>query len=251
MVNTKHVLLTNQKCRWGLLFSLYRGQCVLALGFSNTCWKTRFWRVLKMVCNTQNYWDFGLYTLSDIKKSKEHTILETGTVSFLRIQRLRLALSKGCNRVGVSPLIRGPEHRFLKCFVLWFLNTGWWTGSKNAVLEWLTTAVQCTYQRACHVPCAERFAGSSLMISVWYCLQVGILNEFWTEMSCKVLQFALSAVWTSKLAQAVMLLTHIVEVLGSNLGWDSDCLSCSFQGEAGTVPWAHICFLPSLNFYTK
>jgi hypothetical protein len=36
LVNTEHIILTNQKCRCGLLFSLYIAQCMLAVGFGNT-----------------------------------------------------------------------------------------------------------------------------------------------------------------------------------------------------------------------
>jgi hypothetical protein len=37
-----------------------------------------------MVYNTQNYWDFGLYPLSGIIKTREHDVSETGSVSVLR-----------------------------------------------------------------------------------------------------------------------------------------------------------------------
>lgn len=35
LVNTEHILVTNQKCTCGLLFSFYNAQCILALGFGS------------------------------------------------------------------------------------------------------------------------------------------------------------------------------------------------------------------------
>jgi hypothetical protein len=37
-----------------------------------------------MVYNTQNYWVLGLCPLSGILKTKEHNLLENGSVSVLR-----------------------------------------------------------------------------------------------------------------------------------------------------------------------
>jgi hypothetical protein len=44
----------------------------------------KFYRVLMIVYNTQNYWVFGLCTSFSILKTREHNISETGSVSFLR-----------------------------------------------------------------------------------------------------------------------------------------------------------------------
>jgi hypothetical protein len=53
----------------------------------------KFYRVLTMVYNTENYWGFGLYPSSgfnnNYKKKKKHDVAETGSVS------------KGPNRIGV------------------------------------------------------------------------------------------------------------------------------------------------------
>jgi hypothetical protein len=76
-----------------------------------------------MVHNTQNYWVFGLCPSSGILKTRERNVSETRSVSILRwvgrktptqlgpLERatsingwLKLALSKGPNRVSVSPL---------------------------------------------------------------------------------------------------------------------------------------------------
>jgi hypothetical protein len=51
-----------------------------------------------MVYNTQNYWVFGLCSSSGIVETRKHNIWET------RRTELKLALSKGPKRVGVSPL---------------------------------------------------------------------------------------------------------------------------------------------------
>jgi hypothetical protein len=37
-----------------------------------------------MVCNTQNYWVFGLYTSSGILQNRKHDVSEIGSVSVLR-----------------------------------------------------------------------------------------------------------------------------------------------------------------------
>jgi hypothetical protein len=60
------------------------------LGQMNT---SRFWKVLTMVCNTRDYWVFGLCPSSGILKNTTFREL---------VQWLRSALSKGPNRVGVS-----------------------------------------------------------------------------------------------------------------------------------------------------
>jgi hypothetical protein len=44
---------------------------------------SRFWRVLKMVNNTQNYWIFGLCPSSGILETRKH-VSETGSVSAFR-----------------------------------------------------------------------------------------------------------------------------------------------------------------------
>jgi hypothetical protein len=68
---------------------------------------SRMWRILTMAHNTQIYW---------ILNNRKHSVSETGPVSVLRrgeedtysdestwpVPWLRLALSKGLNRVGVS-----------------------------------------------------------------------------------------------------------------------------------------------------
>jgi hypothetical protein len=36
-----------------------------------------------MAYDTQNYWDFGLCPSSDILKTREHNVAETGSVSIL------------------------------------------------------------------------------------------------------------------------------------------------------------------------
>jgi hypothetical protein len=46
--------------------------------------KSRFWRVLTMVYNTQNYWVFQLFPSSGILESRKHDVLETGSLSILR-----------------------------------------------------------------------------------------------------------------------------------------------------------------------
>jgi hypothetical protein len=64
------------------------------------------WRILTMVYKTQNYWIFGLCSLSGILNN----VSEDWSVSILRwegetlywIQWLRLTLSKGSNRVCIS-----------------------------------------------------------------------------------------------------------------------------------------------------
>jgi hypothetical protein len=37
-----------------------------------------------MVYNTQNYWVFGLFSLSGIQENRKHDVSETGSVSVLR-----------------------------------------------------------------------------------------------------------------------------------------------------------------------
>jgi hypothetical protein len=44
----------------------------------------RFWRVLTMECNTQNYWAFGLFPSSGILEARKQNVSETGSVSVLR-----------------------------------------------------------------------------------------------------------------------------------------------------------------------
>jgi hypothetical protein len=44
-------------------------------------YSSRFWRVLTMVHNTQNYWVFGLCPSSGILETRKHNISETGYVS--------------------------------------------------------------------------------------------------------------------------------------------------------------------------
>jgi hypothetical protein len=64
-----------------------------------------------MVDNTENYWAFGLCPSSDILETREHNVLETGSLSVLRrggktptlLGPLERAISKGRNRVGVFP----------------------------------------------------------------------------------------------------------------------------------------------------
>jgi hypothetical protein len=57
--------------------------------------------------NTQDYWGFGLCPSSGILEARKHNVSETA---------LRLALSKGPNRVGVFPphlgrkQIQFPKH---------------------------------------------------------------------------------------------------------------------------------------------
>jgi hypothetical protein len=40
--------------------------------------------VLKMVYNTQNYWDLGLYQTAGILETREHNVSEAEFVSVLR-----------------------------------------------------------------------------------------------------------------------------------------------------------------------
>jgi hypothetical protein len=44
----------------------------------------RFYRVLTMVYNTQNYWVLGLCSSSGILETGKHNVSETGSVSVLR-----------------------------------------------------------------------------------------------------------------------------------------------------------------------
>jgi hypothetical protein len=62
----------------------------------------RFYRALTMVYNTQNYWVFGLWP----------------------------------NRVGVSPYLRTETNPVSEtsCFSFNYLESGWWTKSKNPVI---------------------------------------------------------------------------------------------------------------------
>jgi hypothetical protein len=61
-----------------------------------------------MICNTQNYWVFGLCPSSGILETRKHNVSESWYVSVLRwrgigvVHWLRLALSKGPNTKYVS-----------------------------------------------------------------------------------------------------------------------------------------------------
>jgi hypothetical protein len=57
---------------------------------------------MKHLLEDQNYSVFGLCPSSGILKTRKHSILETGSTSILWWGGL--ALSKGSNRVGASPL---------------------------------------------------------------------------------------------------------------------------------------------------
>jgi hypothetical protein len=97
------------------------------------------WQVNKFVC-TGCMWNFqqstntrkveishslysellGFWTLSisDILETRKHNISETVSISVLRNRWFKLALSKGPNRVGSSPLTWGQEQiQFPKCCV--------------------------------------------------------------------------------------------------------------------------------------
>jgi hypothetical protein len=50
-----------------------------------------------LVYKTRNYWIFGFCPLSGVLKTRKHKVSETGSVSVIR-----LAFSKGPNRIGVS-----------------------------------------------------------------------------------------------------------------------------------------------------
>jgi hypothetical protein len=65
--------------------------------------KIPFWYLLNMVYNTQNYWVFGLCPSSSILKTRKHNVSETPSASILRWGGRHLVLSKGPNKVGVSP----------------------------------------------------------------------------------------------------------------------------------------------------
>jgi hypothetical protein len=41
-----------------------------------------------MVCNTQNYWVFGLHPSSGILEARKHNVSETGSVTMLKVQKL-------------------------------------------------------------------------------------------------------------------------------------------------------------------
>jgi hypothetical protein len=80
---------------------------------SDVCWQT-------FCCNTQNYWAFGLNPSSGIVETRKHNVSETASVSALRFEWLKLALSNVSNRVGVfsppSPedgKIQSPKRCFL------------------------------------------------------------------------------------------------------------------------------------------
>jgi hypothetical protein len=77
-----------------------------------------------MVCNTQNYWDFGPYPSSGILEIIKHKVSENGFVSVLmwgekdiysvrsiRITGWMLALSKRPKRIGIfHPHLRTETH---------------------------------------------------------------------------------------------------------------------------------------------
>jgi hypothetical protein len=64
-----------------------RGFCILQYKRHDNIYRVdryiKFWNVLTMVCNTQNYWVFRLCPSSGIQKTREHNISETGSVSVL------------------------------------------------------------------------------------------------------------------------------------------------------------------------
>jgi hypothetical protein len=77
LVNTEHILLTNHKCRCGLLFSLYSGHCVLAVGFSNTVIYLKMFGELSGWLDSKGLWRWcitlriaGVWTLSIVRYSK-------------------------------------------------------------------------------------------------------------------------------------------------------------------------------------
>jgi hypothetical protein len=89
-----------------------------------------------MVYNIQNYWVLGLPSSSGILWTRKHDVSETGSVSVLKwepvIRWLRLALSKGPNRVGVPPLTEdGNRSSFWNLMFPSFKNTRRWTRSKT------------------------------------------------------------------------------------------------------------------------
>jgi hypothetical protein len=104
--------------------------------FTEVC---RFWMVLTMVYNIQNYLVFWLCPSSGILETGKRNVSETGSVSIpkwgggtysigyfrrcLRVQWLRLALSNGPKRVGDSLLTwRRKYIQFPKRCVLKFLE---------------------------------------------------------------------------------------------------------------------------------
>jgi hypothetical protein len=95
-----------------------------------------------MVYNAQNYCVLGLCPLSGILETRKHNVLETGSVSVLRwrgetpTQWLRLALSKGPNRVGVSLHLRTETDPVSETsyFSSNYLESGRWTNFENPVI---------------------------------------------------------------------------------------------------------------------
>jgi hypothetical protein len=100
----------------------------------------RMWKVPPVVYNTQNYWASGLCSSPRILITRKHNVSETGPVSVLRwgeIQRLRLALSKGPNRVVVSlPSHEEGNRSSIRNTVFSSTqNSGRWTKSRNPVIS--------------------------------------------------------------------------------------------------------------------
>jgi hypothetical protein len=64
-----------------IISSLFCGQNILLSTLSRTPSVCRFWRVLTMVYNSQNYWVFGVFPSSGILKNRKNNVSETDPVS--------------------------------------------------------------------------------------------------------------------------------------------------------------------------
>jgi hypothetical protein len=86
--------------------------------------KNKYWNYS---CADIHYWVFGLRPSSDFLKNRDHNVSETGSV-----QRLKLALSKRSNRVGVSLSPEDGNRSNFRNVV--FSKTRRWTKSRNQVI---------------------------------------------------------------------------------------------------------------------
>jgi hypothetical protein len=122
---------------WGIALRFRVGEVMVEENY-NVVFRNKFQRVLTILYNSRNYW-----VLDSLHSS---------------VQWLRLALCKGPNRVGVSPLIRGPKQIhfpkpfffifFIFLFYLFF-NTGRWAKSRNPAIPSIFPPFMWWYEFKC------------------------------------------------------------------------------------------------------
>jgi hypothetical protein len=100
-------LFLSSWCRSAVVHIYWRLFCWKWQAVSNlqVKWNCRFWRVLTMVYNTQDYWVFWTFPSSGILENRKHDVSETVSISVLRWKGGGDTYSVGPNWVGVfSPL---------------------------------------------------------------------------------------------------------------------------------------------------